>query len=147
MLKVTLLASGFALALFGTVNAATPLTGTVNMLVKTQTSPLMQLADSGKGGGNSGSGGGNSGSGDSDDNGSDDNGSDDNDSDDNSNDNSSDDNGGSAGNSSDDNGSAVGNSNDDNSQNASGRKKRRIPGGSGCDDAGDIAEHAECSAN
>lgn len=26
----------------------------------------------------------------------------------------------------------------------SGRSKPRVPGGSGCDDAGDIAEHSEC---
>lgn len=24
------------------------------------------------------------------------------------------------------------------------RRKKRVPGGSGCDDAGDYAEHAEC---
>jgi hypothetical protein len=36
-------------------------------------------------------------------------------------------------------------SNDDNGRSGSGRDKPRIPGGSGCDDAGDIAEHAECS--
>ncbi len=29
----------------------------------------------------------------------------------------------------------------------SGRRKPRIPGGSGCDDAGDVAEHPECSPN
>jgi hypothetical protein len=37
---------------------------------------------------------------------------------------------------------------DDNSPNdvsGSGRKKPRIPGGSGCDDPGDVAEHAGCS--
>lgn len=38
-------------------------------------------------------------------------------------------------------------STDDNSrgtESGSGRKKPRVPGGSGCDDAGDIAEHAGC---
>ncbi|MEZ5733564.1 MAG: hypothetical protein R3D97_14710 [Paracoccaceae bacterium] len=41
------------------------------------------------------------------------------------------------------------NSTDDNSNggsSGSGRSKPRVPGGSGCDDAGDIAEHSECSA-
>jgi hypothetical protein len=40
------------------------------------------------------------------------------------------------------------NSNDDNSNDdvsGSGRKKPRVPGGSGCDDPGDVAEHASCS--
>lgn len=36
------------------------------------------------------------------------------------------------------------NSNDDNGS-GSGRKKPRVPGGSGCDSAHDIAEHASCS--
>lgn len=35
-------------------------------------------------------------------------------------------------------------STDDNGS-GSGRKKPRVPGGSGCDDAGDVAEHASCS--
>jgi hypothetical protein len=35
------------------------------------------------------------------------------------------------------------NSTDDNGS-GSGRRKPRVPGGSGCDDAGDIAEHAAC---
>jgi hypothetical protein len=35
-------------------------------------------------------------------------------------------------------------SSDDNGASGSGRKKPRVPGGSGCDDAGDVAEHAEC---
>lgn len=66
--------------------------------------------------GNSGSGGGD----DNDDSGSDDSGSDDN--------------------------SSSGGSGDDSSDDgdSSGRDKPRIPGGSGCDDAGDIAEHPEC---
>ncbi|MBF9036232.1 hypothetical protein HKCCE2091_18460 [Rhodobacterales bacterium HKCCE2091] len=34
---------------------------------------------------------------------------------------------------------------DDDRDSNSGRDRPRIPGGSGCDDAGDIAEHAECS--
>jgi hypothetical protein len=38
------------------------------------------------------------------------------------------------------------NSNDDNTVSGSNRRKPRVPGGSGCDDAGDIAEHAECRA-
>lgn len=37
-------------------------------------------------------------------------------------------------------------SNDDSNQSNSNRRKPRIPGGSGCDDAGDVAEHAECRA-
>jgi hypothetical protein len=69
--------------------------------------------------------------------------------------------------SNDDNGSANDDSDDDNdgdddsksddsvsksssvkksNDSGSGRKKPRIPGGSGCDDAGDISEHAACSA-
>lgn len=35
---------------------------------------------------------------------------------------------------------------DDDNSSGSGRSKPRVPGGSGCDSAGDIAEHAECSA-
>lgn len=34
--------------------------------------------------------------------------------------------------------------NDDNDDSGSGRSKPRVPGGSGCDDAGDVAEHASC---
>jgi hypothetical protein len=44
-------------------------------------------------------------------------------------------------------GSSDDNSADDNSPNdvsGSGRKKPRIKGGSGCDGAGDVAEHAAC---
>jgi hypothetical protein len=33
----------------------------------------------------------------------------------------------------------------DDDTSGSGRDKPRIPGGSGCDDPGDVAEHAECS--
>jgi opacity protein-like surface antigen len=84
------------------------------------------------GGDNSGSG--NSGSGSGDDSNSDDNDSDDNDDD------SNDDNGG------DRDDSASDDSNDDSPQSNSNRRKPRIPGGSGCDDAGDVAEHAECRA-
>lgn len=36
-------------------------------------------------------------------------------------------------------------SDDDNNISGSGRKKPRIPGGSGCDDPGDVAEHPSCS--
>jgi hypothetical protein len=65
----------------------------------------------------------------------DDNDSDDNDDDDNDDDDRSD-------NSNDD---ARSNSSNDNSpQSKSKRRKKRIPGGSGCDDAGDLAEHPEC---
>jgi hypothetical protein len=79
----------------------------------------------GGGGGNSGSGGGNS-SDDGDDSG--------------------DDHGGGhhGGDDSDDDNDNDDDSNDDN--NASGRDKPRIPGGSGCDDPGDVAEHAACRA-
>jgi hypothetical protein len=38
-----------------------------------------------------------------------------------------------------------GGSQDDSAVSGSGRKKPRVPGGSGCDDAGDIAEHPECT--
>ena len=34
----------------------------------------------------------------------------------------------------------------DDNPNGSGRKRPRVPGGSGCDDPGDILEHPECSA-
>jgi hypothetical protein len=86
----------------------------------------VQLAKSGSGsdgnGGGSNSGSGNSGRGGGDDNSSDDNSTDDN--------------------STDDNSSSSSNSNNDVS--GSGRSKPRIKGGSGCDDAGDVAEHAAC---
>lgn len=36
-------------------------------------------------------------------------------------------------------------SSDDDFRSGSGRRKPRIPGGSGCDDPGDILEHPECS--
>jgi hypothetical protein len=49
----------------------------------------------------------------------------------------------SSGGSSDDNSSSTG-SNSNNNTSGSGRRKPRIPGGSGCDDAGDVAEHPEC---
>ena len=42
--------------------------------------------------------------------------------------------------------SADDDSNDDSPMSNSNRRKPRIPGGSGCDDAGDVAEHAECRA-
>jgi hypothetical protein len=35
---------------------------------------------------------------------------------------------------------------DDNDVSGSGRKKPRVPGGSGCDDPGDVEEHASCTA-
>ena len=125
MLKISLLASAFALALFGAAQAGAPTINASDTLLKIQASPLMQLADSDGDGGNSGGGDSNSDS-------------DSNDSDDDS----SDDHGGGASNN--DSNDA---SNDDSSQTVSGRKKPRIPGGSGCDDAGDIAEHPECSPN
>jgi hypothetical protein len=44
-------------------------------------------------------------------------------------------------------GHSGGDDSDDNSRNDdSGRRRARVPGGSGCDDAGDVAEHAECRA-
>ena len=39
---------------------------------------------------------------------------------------------------------SSGSSDDDDDSSGSGRSKPRIPGGSGCDDAGDVAEHADC---
>jgi hypothetical protein len=53
------------------------------------------------------------------------------------------DNRGGRGGSTDDNSSASSN-NSANDVSGSGRKKPRIKGGSGCDDAGDVAEHAAC---
>ncbi len=129
MLKISLLASAFALALFGAAQAGAPTINASDTLLKIQASPLMQLADSDGDGGNSGGG-------DSDSD------SDSNDSDDDS----SDDHGGGAS-KNDSNNDSNDASNDDSSQTVSGRKKPRIPGGSGCDDAGDIAEHPECSPN
>lgn len=41
-------------------------------------------------------------------------------------------------------GSGVDSTDDNGTVSASGRRKPRIPGGSGCDDAGDVAEHSEC---
>jgi hypothetical protein len=57
---------------------------------------------------------------------------------------SNDDHGGSSG--SDDNGGddSDDDNDDDSHDSDSGRSKTRVPGGSGCDDAGDIAEHPEC---
>ena len=47
-------------------------------------------------------------------------------------------------NDSDDNDSNDDNSNDEGAKSNSDRQKQRVPGGSGCDDPGDIAEHPEC---
>lgn len=44
----------------------------------------------------------------------------------------------------DDDNSGSGGGDDDSDGDSSGRDEPRIPGGSGCDDAGDIAEHPEC---
>ena len=44
----------------------------------------------------------------------------------------------------DDDSASNDDSNDDSPASGSKRRKPRVPGGSGCDDAGDIAEHAEC---
>jgi hypothetical protein len=64
-----------------------------------------------------------------------------------------DDHGGGGSNSNDDDGdddgdkaedSASHDSDDDGDASGSNRRKPRVPGGSGCDDAGDVAEHAEC---
>ena len=44
----------------------------------------------------------------------------------------------------DDHGGRGGDDDDDDNGSGSGRDKPRIPGGSGCDDPGDVAEHAEC---
>jgi hypothetical protein len=62
------------------------------------------------------------------------------------NDNRGDDNGGDRGRDRNRSNSSNDNSNDDNTVSGSNRRKPRVPGGSGCDDAGDIAEHAECRA-
>jgi hypothetical protein len=35
-------------------------------------------------------------------------------------------------------------SDDDSTASGSNRRRARVPGGSGCDDPGDVAEHAEC---
>jgi hypothetical protein len=47
----------------------------------------------------------------------------------------------------DDNDDADDDDDGDNDESGSGRRKPRIPGGSGCDDPGDVAEHAECQTN
>jgi hypothetical protein len=54
-------------------------------------------------------------------------------------------NSGNGGNSSDDGSNSSSSSNSNNDVSGSGRRKPRIPGGSGCDDPGDVAEHPECS--
>jgi hypothetical protein len=101
---------------------------------------VLQMQDNGmvlhvKDGGNSGSGGGgNSGSGSSGHGGGDDDGDDDGDS---GNDGGGDDGTPDQGGGNDDDG--------DNDVSGSGRSKPRVPGGSGCDDPGDVAEHPECS--
>jgi hypothetical protein len=64
-------------------------------------------------------------------------------SDDGGDDNSGDDNGGDR--DDDDSDDADDDSDDDSTQSNSNRRKPRIPGGSGCDGAGDAAEHASCS--
>jgi hypothetical protein len=84
-----------------------------------------------------------------DDNGGDDNGGDDNGGDDNGGDNNSGGGSDDSDDSNDDNGgdsSFNDDSNDDSPQTNSNRRKKRIPGGSGCDDPGDVAEHAACRA-
>jgi hypothetical protein len=136
-MKNTLLASVAFLVLGATATFATVPALDLDAAVSSAQQPnFLVLADSdgdsdgGSDGGSDGdhSGGGNSGGGDSDDNDSDDNDSDDDSGDDNSDDDANDD-------------------SDDNSRNGdSGRRRARVPGGSGCDDAGDIAEHAECRA-
>jgi hypothetical protein len=50
-----------------------------------------------------------------------------------------DDHGGSNGN------SGGGGNNSDDDESGSNRSKPRVPGGSGCDDAGDVAEHSGCA--
>jgi hypothetical protein len=83
--------------------------------------------------------------GDNGDNASDDNGSDDNGAGD---DNDSDDDNGADDDSDDDNGGdrADDKSDDNKGLRVEGRRKVRVPGGSGCDDAGDVIEHPECLA-
>ncbi|MBL8790754.1 MAG: hypothetical protein JNM45_09655 [Rhizobiales bacterium] len=128
-MKKTLLASAaLIIALSGAASASALIDlGTTKLTAGTA---LMQLAkkgsddggshdsgdDHGGSGGNSGSGSGNSGSGSS-----------------------------NSGHGSSNSGSSHDDDDDDNSS-GSGRSKPRVPGGSGCDSAGDIAEHAECSA-
>jgi hypothetical protein len=142
----TILLSTTAALLFSTV-AFAGIPALDDVLTKTADQGYVQLVkdggdDSSGGGDNSGSGGGDS----RDDNGGSD---------------SRDDNGGDRGHSGrgdndrdDDNDRGDGrhggradrdNSRDDNPA-ASGRRKPRIPGGSGCDDPGDVAEHAACRA-
>jgi hypothetical protein len=99
---------------------------------------LLQLAssdDNDSDDDNSGSGSDNSGHGGGDDDRDDDRDDDSNDNDDN------DDNGGRRG------GASSDDSDDNNAVSGSGRSRARVPGGSGCDDAGDIAEHPECRNN
>jgi hypothetical protein len=110
------MASAFSLATFTMVEAGVP-TFNDNFAVAKLSSPsVFHLAKSENSG--SGSDDSDDSSDDSDDDSDDDNDSEDNDSDDN---------------------------DDDNSLSGSGRDKPRIPGGSGCDDPGDVAEHPECS--
>jgi lipopolysaccharide export LptBFGC system permease protein LptF len=86
------------------------------------------------------SGSGNSGSG----HGSDDNGGDNHGGNSSSDDNGGDNRGGRGGSTDDNSTSSSSSNNSNNDVSGSGRKKPRIKGGSGCDDAGDVAEHAAC---
>jgi hypothetical protein len=124
-MKTILLATTTLFLAFATGAGATSLIQSEQLLAKAPAAPLMQLAEKGSsdnsGSGSSGSGSsGSSGSGSSGD-------SDDNDS-------------------GDDNGGDDDSSDDDGDDDASGsgRSKPRVPGGSGCDSAEDIAEHPEC---
>lgn len=116
MFKQLLLASALSLSAITAAQAAVEQTE-VQTLSTTQATHQLQLADRNGGSSNSGSGSSNSGHNES--------------------------NSGSHDN--DDNDSADDNGDDnDNDESGSGRRKPRVPGGSGCDDPGDVAEHAGC---
>lgn len=127
-MKISLLASVAILALGTSASfAAVPALDAKPVFAPAASADLMQLAKNGGDdsggddhGGNSGSGGGSGSS-------------------------SHDDGDDHSGTSSDDDGDDD-EGDDSASTSGSGRKKARVPGGSGCDSAGDIAEHASCTA-
>jgi hypothetical protein len=141
--KLTLIASAASLALlaFG-ANAAVPLTDdapafTVKSDATTMEARQNRGGDGVRGGEGNTHGGDDDDSDDSDDSDDDNSGSGHGGDDDNDDDNSGSGHGGDDDSSSDD-------SDDDGDDSNSGRRKPRIPGGSGCDDAQDVVEHAEC---
>jgi hypothetical protein len=129
-MKNALLASVAFLFVSTSAFAAMPSIDLETGLAPVAQNDLLLLAKKGSDGGGDDNGGDNDNDNDND--------NDDNDSNDNDDD-SNDDNGG------DRDDDASDDSNDDSPLSNSNRRKKRIPGGSGCDGAGDVAEHPSCS--